>query len=504
MLFHSVSFLIFFPLVLFIHFILPTRIRYLWLLAASYYFYMCWNPAYALLMLTSTAITYCSGLLIARHRNAQKAGRVSLWRNPKLYVALSFGLNLAILFFFKYYAFAAESLAGLFAEIGISWKPPKFDILLPVGISFYTFQALGYTVDVYRGDVDAEKNFFRYALFVSFFPQLVAGPIERSRNLLGQLKEGHRFDAERFKDGALIMLWGYFQKMVIADRAAILVDQVYGNYQAYAGYSIAVATVVFAIQIYCDFGGYSAIAIGAAKILGVDLMQNFRQPYFALSISEFWRRWHISLSSWFRDYLYIPLGGSRKGGVRKALNTMITFLLSGLWHGANWTYVLWGGLNGLLQILGSLKNRLLQWLSGRWQGKRLLVKRDCFSYRLFQRTITFVLICLTWVFFRAETLTEAGEIFSQMFSVHNPWIFFDETLYTLGLSRVEWGILLMSIGVLWAVDIAHEHGISLRERLAEQNLAFRWLAYLAAILAILLFGVYGVGFDAGQFIYFQF
>lgn len=239
-------------------------------------------------------------------------------------------------------------------------------------------------------------------------------------------------------------------------------------------------------------------------MLGINLTQNFRQPYLATSVSDFWRRWHISLSTWFRDYLYIPLGGSRVGRVRRYFNVMITFLLSGLWHGANWTYVIWGGLNGLFQIAGNVKNTLLSRLPATLKDGRPVVNRDCFSYRLFQRLMTFALICLTWVFFRAESLEAAMIVLRQMFSVHNPWIFFDETLYTLGLSRLELGLLVASAAVVLAVDVAHEHGVTLRKRLERQNLAFRWLAYLAAILCILIFGVYGPGFDASQFIYFQF
>ena len=483
MLFNSVPFLLFFPAVLLVHFILPHRVRYVWLLAASYYFYMCWNPVYALLMLTSTAITYLSGLLISRVRN-----------RAKLWVALSFISNLGILFFFKYYSFAVESVVGLLSRFGVTWQAPAFDVLLPVGISFYTFQALSYTMDVYRGQVEPEKNFLRYALFVSFFPQLVAGPIERSSNLLSQLKEKRPFDPEKFKSGALLMLWGYFQKMVIADRAALVADMVYGYYPAYSGWVLAVATLLFAVQIYCDFGGYSAIAIGAARILGVELMQNFRQPYFARSVSEFWRRWHISLSTWFRDYLYIPLGGNRKGTLRKYLNLMITFVLSGLWHGANWTYVMWGALNGAFQIIGDAKGRLLK----KW------VRRETFGLKFFQRLCTFALICLTWVFFRAQSIADAFAILASMFSVNNLWIFTDGTLLSLGLSTLEWVVLAGSIGVLWAVDIAHEHGVSLGAKLAQQPIVFRWLTYVCVIVFILLFGVYGVGFDAGQFIYFQF
>jgi len=349
-------------------------------------------------------------------------------------------------------------------------------------------------MDVYRGQVEAEKNFLRYALFVSFFPQLVAGPIERSSHLLSQLKEKRPFDPDKFKSGALMMLWGYFQKMVIADRAALVADMIYGYHAVYSGWVLILATLLFAVQIYCDFGGYSAIAIGAARILSVDLMQNFRQPYFARSVSEFWRRWHISLSTWFRDYLYIPLGGNRKGLVRKYLNLMITFVLSGLWHGANWTYVVWGALNGAFQIIGDAKNRLLK----KWK------RRETFSLVLFQRLCTFCLICLTWVFFRAQSIADAFDILRSMFSVNNAWIFTDGTLLSFGLSTLEWVVLVLSIGILWAVDIAREHGVSLGAKLAQQHIAFRWLAYVGVIVFILLFGVYGVGFDAGQFIYFQF
>ncbi len=483
MLFNSVSFLLFFPAVLLVNFALPHRARPLWLLAASYYFYMRWNPAYALLMLTSTAITYLSGLLIRRMR-----------RRAKLWVALSFLSNLGILFFFKYYRFAAESLTALLWRFGVTWQAPVVDVLLPVGISFYTFQALSYTMDVYRGDVEAETSFLRYALFVSFFPQLVAGPIERSGHLLSQLAEKRPFDPEKFKSGALLMLWGYFQKMVIADRAALVVDQVYGCHEAYAGWTLVLATVLFAVQIYCDFGGYSAIAIGASRILGVELMQNFRQPYFARSVSEFWRRWHISLSTWFRDYLYIPLGGNRRGVLRKYLNLMITFVLSGLWHGANWTYVAWGALNGAFQIIGDAKNRLL----------KTQRRGQSFSLRLLQRAVTFALICFTWVFFRAASMGDALCILRSMFSVNNLWIFTDGTLKTLGLTTLEWVVLAGSIGVLWAVDAARERGAAFQAQLARQPIAFRWMAYVCAIVFILLFGVYGVGFDAGQFIYFQF
>ena len=320
MLFNSLDFLIFFPIVTLLYFIIPRKVRYLFLLAASYYFYMCWNPRYALLMLLSTAITYFSGLLISRaNRIPDPRARE---RQKKLWVWLSFGSNLAILCVFKYLTFFLENLTRVLGLAGVAFQAPAIDLLLPVGISFYTFQALGYTMDVYRGDIDAEPNFFRYALFVSFFPQLVAGPIERSGSLLRQLREYQRFDGLQARAGLVRMGWGLFQKMVIADRLAILVDTVYNNPAGQPGSAVALATVLFCFQIYCDFGGYSNIAIGAAQVMGVRLMDNFRQPFLARSIQDFWRRWHISLSTWFRDFLYFPLGGSRKGTGRAIANNM--------------------------------------------------------------------------------------------------------------------------------------------------------------------------------------
>lgn len=347
MLFNSTQFLIFFPIVTIAYFLIPHRIRYIWLLLASYYFYMCWNPKYALLIATSTVITWLSGLLIDRTNKSTADLKNKIFKK-KLWVGLSFASNLAILFFFKYFDFALRNLNAVLAQFNFELIQPGFDVILPVGISFYTFQALSYTMDVYRGEIYAEKNILKYALFVSFFPQLVAGPIERSKNLLKQFNEEHCFDYDRVKNGLLLMLWGFFMKLVIADRVALLVDQVYNNWEQYAGFEIVVATVFFAVQIYCDFGSYSNIAIGAAQVMGFTLMENFRQPYFATSVADFWRRWHISLTSWFRDYLYIPLGGNRKGQLRKYLNVMIVFVTSGLWHGASWHFVVWGGLKWYL------------------------------------------------------------------------------------------------------------------------------------------------------------
>lgn len=342
MLFNSSQFLIFFPLVVLIYFIIPQKIKYLWLLAASYYFYMSWNAKYALLLLFSTVVTYLCGLLIEKVKRCQWEEKRKT-KYKKLILISGFVLSLLLLSYFKYTNFVGGLANRVFTLLHIALKIPRFDILLPVGISFYTFQALGYIMDVYRDEIYAEKNFFRYALFVSFFPQLVAGPIERSGNLLKQLSSPARFSYDRAKDGVYLMLWGFFLKIVIADRIALFVDTVYGDYMKYGGWYLVVATVLFAFQIYCDFYGYSTITMGAAWVLGVRLMENFNAPYLATSVSDFWRRWHISLTTWFRDYLYIPLGGNRKGKLRKYINKMIVFAASGLWHGSSLAYVLWGG-----------------------------------------------------------------------------------------------------------------------------------------------------------------
>lgn len=329
MLFNSLQFIIFLPVVVLAYYIVPDRFKSLWLLAASYFFYMCWNAAYLLLILFSTLVTFLCAISL-EHFGGSPGKR-------KLLLILSLVINLSILFFFKYFTFAAENLNSVFRHIGLALNVPVFDVLLPVGISFYTFQALGYTIDVYRGDIPAERNFVQYALFVSFFPQLVAGPIERSGNLLHQLSVPHRADFSNILDGVYLIIWGFFLKLVLADRIAIFVDSIYGpGYAEFTGWYVALAAVLFSFQIYCDFAGYSTIAMGSAKLLGIDLMENFNAPYLSASTPEFWRRWHISLSTWFRDYLYIPLGGNRRGKLRKYLNLLITFAVSGLWHGANW------------------------------------------------------------------------------------------------------------------------------------------------------------------------
>lgn len=497
MLFNSMEFLIFFPVVCLVYFIFPHRFRWLWLLVASYYFYMCWNPTYALLMGASTIITYISGLLISYSNRDKNETRKRF--KKKMWVALSFMSNLSILFFFKYFDFAVKNIArimDLFFHFEL--VTPTFDVLLPVGISFYTFQALSYTVDVFREDIAAEKNIGKYALFVSFFPQLVAGPIERSKNLLTQIHEKHTFNYTRVKYGLQLMLWGLFQKIVIADRVAIVVNTVYGDYTNYEGFQIAVATVLFAVQIYCDFAGYSNMAIGAAQVMGFKLMDNFNCPYFATSIKDFWRRWHISLSSWFKDYLYIPLGGNRCSRFRNYVNLMITFLVSGLWHGASWNFIIWGGLHGTYQIIAHLFKPIKS-----KAYKLLKVKINSFSFRFGQSIVTFILVDFAWIFFRSPSALSSIEIIRRMFSSFNPWIFFDGSLFTLGLDGGEFAIMIASLCILLVVGLLKQQ-IHLREVLSEQQLWFRWVVYFACIFIILLWGGYGEGYEQSNFIYFQF
>ncbi len=491
MVFNSLQFLVFFPIVLLVFYIVPYRLKKFWLLIASYFFYMCWNAKYALLLLSSTVITYLSGILLDKYKEDV--------RKKKLVVAASFITNLGVLFFFKYYNFTAGSIEALFGAFKIVLNIPRADIILPVGISFYTFQALSYTMDVYRGDIYSERDFFTYALYVSFFPQLVAGPIERSKNLLRQLNLFVKFNMERAIDGAMVMLWGYFLKVVIADRIAVFVDRVYGDIGTYGGTYVLIATVLFAVQIYCDFAGYSTIAVGAARILGIEIMENFNAPYLSLTTGEFWRNWHISLTSWFKDYLYIPLGGSRKGKARKYLNKMIVFLVSGLWHGAEFSFVIWGGLNGLYQVLGEalkpVRDRLV---------KSLGLNRSSIGHRIASMLVTFVLVDFAWIFFRAADISEAFMAISSMFTVYNPWILFDGSLYELGLTAREfWFMVICILLLLWA-DIQKKKGIVIRKVIMKQDPWCRILVLSCAVAAILIFGIWGTSYDATSFIYFQF
>jgi len=450
---------------------------------------MCWSPKYALLILTSTIITYLSGIFIEK---AIKEG----FGNKKVYVAISFISNLAILIGFKYFNFLDENLAILFDAIGMKWEVSNWNIMLPVGISFYTFQALSYTMDVYRGQIVATRHFGKYSLFVSFFPQLVAGPIEKSINLLPQFDQVKKFDYDRIKDGLIMMMLGFFKKLVIADRLAILVNTVFNDPTKYTGFELLIATIFFSFQILCDFSAYTDIAIGAAKVLGYDLMKNFNRPYFSKSIPEFWRRWHISLGGWFRDYLYFPLGGSRVVKWKKYRNIMIVFLVSGIWHGASWNFLIWGFLHGVYQIIDLMLSPFINIIY-----KKLNIDKNTFNYRAYKVLLTFGLVSFAWVFFRANTLTDAMYI-TKNFFVFNSDFWCGDGLYKLGLERREFKIAIISILVLLGMDLL-ERKFNLLDALRKQNIVLRWVFYIVFTFYILYYGVYG-GNEKAAFIYFQF
>lgn len=491
MLFNSLQFAIFFPVAAAVYFIIPKKMRCLWLLLASYVFYMSANPKYVVFLLFSTLTTYAGGIVVEKTEHKKAA----MW--------ITFGLSLGVLGALKYFDFLLGNVNALLQMTGIGPVSKPFSIGLPLGISFYTFQSLGYMVDVYRGDTRAERNLLHYALFVSFFPVILSGPIERSGNLLRQIRELPEkalWNYERVAGGLTLLLFGLFQKMVIADRIAILANQVFSNYHMYGTFGLIVGAIAYSIQIYCDFASYSMMAFGVAKVLDFQIIENFQTPYFSCSVREFWRRWHVSLSSWFRDYLYIPLGGSRCSKGRKYRNLMLTFLASGLWHGASWSFVVWGGLHGLYQILGyelrGVKDRI---------GKRFHIRTDCFSYKLGQVLVTFGLTAFAWIFFRADSLRNALGYIRRMFTKPDPWSLFNGELYNMGLDRVEMNVLFVSLLVLLLVDLVrYFRKQQLDTFLAEQNLWFRWTVLLTLIAAVAIFGIYGPGYDAQQFIYFQF
>lgn len=456
---------------------------------------MCFNPKYAILLAISTIITYVSGLLIEKvniDKNVRRAIRLK-----KIVVFASFASNLGILFTFKYLNLFTSRLTEVLLKFHILITVPTFDFLLPIGISFYTFKALSYTMDVYRGDIKATKHLGKYALFVSFFPQLLAGPIDKSKDLLCQFDEEHYFDYDRVKKGLLLMLWGFVQKVIIADRLALLVNTVYDNPKNYHGFQIVIATIFFAFQIYCDFSSYSDIARGVGTVMGFRLTKNFESPYFSRSIKEFWRRWHISLSGWFKDYLYFPLGGNRCSKLRFYFNIMVVFIASGLWHGAAINFVIWGALHGIYQIVGDLfKPAKVKLIS------TFKIKTEAWVYKFFQVVITFILVDFAWIFFRAASFTAAKTIIKNMMTF-NPWVLTDGSIFKLGLDPKDFLISVLGIFIILAIN-AMQSCKNLGFELAKQNIILRWSLYLIAITSVLVFGMYGPAFDVQKFIYSQF
>ncbi|MFC1745494.1 MBOAT family O-acyltransferase [Candidatus Riflebacteria bacterium] len=497
MLFNSWHYLVFFPVVCLVYFSIPNFCRWAFLLAASYFFYACWRWDYLFLIIISTLIDYCCGLKMGAEPDKGKRLK---------FLIISLCGNLLLLFTFKYFNFFNSIAQKITRFYNIPYGIPDLDFLLPVGISFYTFQTLSYTIEVYRGRQEPEKHLGMFALYVSFFPQLVAGPIERSINLLPQFKKKFNFDYERFATGIQLIFWGLFKKVVIADRLSSYVQIVYGNQSYFSGPQLFLATFFFAFQIYCDFSGYSDIAIGSARILGFDLMENFNLPYFAISIKDFWDRWHISLSTWFRDYLYISLGGNRVSYGRNIFNLFVVFILSGLWHGANFTFIVWGIIHGFFlffeRTTASFFSRISNFL------KFNLIPGFTF---LLKWSYTFLVVLSSWIFFRAASVSEACQITGKIFDpVH--WRYFismDDWWNHLKISSSTDTFLglihyvplnLILIGFLVIIQLLQYRYGSLIEKLRTCPWWFRWFCYYAGVLTIMTLGV----FKQSQFIYFQF
>ena len=494
--FNSINYLVFFPIVLLVYWLIPHKFRRYWLLFASYVFYMSWNAWLIFLIVGTTVVSYIAGLLIGRTEDAVK---------KKWLVAITLIVCLGTLGIFKYLDFFTQSAFSLLGLFGLKLDPPVFGLLLPMGISFYTFQTLSYVIDVYRKKCEVEKNFIYYALYVSFFPQLVAGPIERSDNLLPQFKEDKKPQGEDFSQGLKFMLYGFFKKVCIADVVGMYVNSAFGNIATANGIAFWIAGILFSVQIYCDFSGYSDIAMGCARMMGIKLMQNFDRPLMATSIRDYGKRWHISLNSWFMEYLYIPLGGSRKGKLRKYLNILIVFTLSGLWHGASWTFVAWGFLIAVYTILENIARPFYHKICD-----KLCIDNNNEAVKMVRRLIVLLLVALTSIFFRAQTITDALTIFGKMFTDFGVSKQYFDTMFTsLDMDVLAFAQVIISVIILYkGYDMCYpkEKGTLFspmtKGRSAE---ALRINVYLYYVLIIAIIWLMAAsGNMTSQFIYFQF
>ena len=506
--FLSLEYLVFLLAAALVRYLCPERARAAVLLAFSWLFYAAWNPMCLLFLIFTTVSTYLTGRYVSGRYVSRRSVRAAQGTGAGAALLLCVAANLGVLFFCKYWGMF---FPGIFEQR-----------LLPVGISFYTLQALGYVVDCWREGKAARASaqassgqnssaqeggktsgaagpcFLTYALFVSFFPGILSGPIERGRNMLPQFEKPCDFSFDNLRNGLLIMTWGYFLKMVLADRIAIVVNQVYANPEGVPGTLVVLAVLLYSIQIYCDFAGYSAIAIGSARVLGFRVMQNFTAPYLSASVAEFWRHWHISLSTWFRDYVYIPLGGNRRGIGRKYFNILIVFAVSGLWHGAGFTFLFWGFLHGIYQVAGYLLKPVRDVFA-----RSLHIDRTRGSHRVLQILVTFLLVSFAWIFFRADSFSQAVRIIRCMKGAEI-WSLTDGSLLGLGLDTMNWVLLAAGLVFLFVRDLCVRRGISLRVQLQKQGIWLRWLLYIGAVLLILVCGIWGPGYDASTFIYSQF
>ena len=489
MAFNSFNFWIVFPFIFGLYWLIPAKWnqwRKVFLVVASYLLYMNWKPAFAIVLLGVTLITFGGGYFLSlefRGESLESVEEVSSFkiqvsRRRRRLVWCFALLALLPLLVFKYYNFLNESVTGLLQVAGLKFQLPGLNWAVPVGISFFTFQAVGYMLDVYHGRVKAEKNLLDYVLFVSFFPQVTSGPISTAEELMPQIKATHHFDYEQGKQGLKQLLWGMFIKLVIADRLGLFVDTVYANYIHYSGATCFVASVFYTLQIYCDFAGYSLMAIGIARTLGFNLIDNFKRPYLAVSITDFWKRWHISLTRWLTRQIYIPLGGSRCSKARTYWNILVTFLVSGIWHGANWTFIFWGVMHGVLQII----EKALGWQ--KYEGKNWTV-------RIVRIGVTFLLVNFAWVFFRMPSIGDAFRVIAKMFTeVGTPKLSL--------LQGSEWFMLMAGMLLLVFKDLRDEW-FGHRFKLLQQPIV-RWAVYVLLFCMILNFGI----FDGGSFIYVSF
>lgn len=481
--FLSLAYFAFFPVTALVYFLLPARLRNAWLLICSWFFYLCAGAEYLPFLIGSALAVY-----FAARRLEKKPGRALL--------AFMLVLFIGLLTLFKYLGFLSDTLSRTLAVLGLDWRPAVPKLLLPAGISFYFFAAMGYLIDVYRGRVSAERSFVKSALFLSFFPSLLSGPIARASVLMPQLEEKHEFSWHNVRTGLFRFLYGAFLKLMIADRLAVIVDTVFAAPGSFGSVQVIAAACAFSVQIYCDFAAYSHMAIGSARAMGFELTENFAQPYFARSVAGFWRRWHISLSTWFRDYLYIPLGGNRRGTGRKYLNILIVFAVSGLWHGAAASFLVWGLLNGVYQVIGSITAPLRKKLRC-----ALRLSDDGKLTALWQMLCVFVLATIAWVFFEAGSVSGAAEVLRACVSP----VLWVSPLSAMGTDRRELLVAAVSCAVMLCVDIrCCRCGGDRAEAAAERPWPLRWLMLLFLLMACLVFGSYGTGYDAQSFIYGQF
>ena len=487
MLFNSLPFVIFFPVVTALFFLLPHKFRWFLLLAASCFFYMFFKPVYILILAFTIVIDYYAGILLENETNKKR---------KKKYLIMSLVANIGVLAIFKYYNFLNGNISGLALLFGYKNPIPFLKIALPIGLSFHTFQAMSYTIEVYRGHQKAERNFGIYALYVMFYPQLVAGPIERPQNMLHQFHEKKYFNYNNAVAGIRLMVWGMFKKAVIADRLATVTDPIFNDPHGYPASSILIACVFFSFQIYCDFSGYSDIALGSARVMGFDLMKNFDRPYSAKNIPEFWRRWHISLSTWFKDYLYIPLGGSRVKEWRRHFNIFVVFLVSGLWHGANWTYIIWGSLHGTYMVFGTMtahiRNKIRNIIG--------LAKVKWLDNGI-QKLITFLLVTIAWIFFRANTVPDAFYMVRKLPMAIGELAGVLKHSFTLVMPIAD-ARVVMCVVVILIMELVHtmQKKRSMNTLLQNQPRYVRWCVYYFFVFMVIYFGV----FHNRQFIYFQF